>query len=64
MKRFLYRNVVLPARPNISTEYGTLSRLKVTNCTFLNLKFSRFWGKFSKLILESLSVRLEIGLRF
>ena len=38
--------------------------MKVTNCPFLNFKFSGFWDKSSKLVLESLLGRLEIGSGF
>ena len=36
----------------------------MTNCPFLNFRFSGFWDKSSKLILECLLVRLEIGSGF
>ena len=36
----------------------------MTICPFLDFRFSGFWGKSSKLVLESLLVRLEIGAGF
>ena len=36
----------------------------MTNCPLLNFRFSGFWDRSSKLILESLLVRLEIGSGF
>ena len=36
----------------------------MTNCPFLNFRFSGFWDKSSKLILGSLLMRLEIGSGF